>query len=63
MKKLIYRKMLDAGWPRDDVNEFARAIDEGLEDGSKISSANIDPKEVNVKFDSGMKLTLKKGLN
>jgi len=60
MKKLIYKKMLDAGWARDDANELRMVIEEHLEDeGNKITSANVDPKEVNVKFSDGTKLTYK----
>ena len=60
MKKLIYDNMLNADWARDDANELRMVIEKHLEDeGNKITSANVDPKEVNVKFSNGTKLTYK----
>jgi len=59
MKKLIYDNMLNAKWARDDANAFMQEIDIVLESGTKITSANIDPKEVNVKFNDGTRLTYK----
>jgi hypothetical protein len=59
MKKLIYKNMLNAGWSRDDANDLMKAIDKRLEDGEKITSSNLDPLGVSVKFDSGAKITIK----
>lgn len=57
MKETIYKKILDASWPRDNANKLKRVIEEHLENGVKIASANIDSSEINIRFDNGTVLT------
>lgn len=57
MKKLLLRKMRDAKWKKEDIEEFKTIIEGPIDESVKISSANVDPKTVNVKFSNGTRLT------